>query len=258
MAGMASIEQKRLIKLYLGVQGGYLAGSMYGFSSISVLEGFYIDCGLDVDPRELEGTNCDKFEQILAKAVPAVQAVIIRGVLKKYPPDQKAWNTRTKELHDEFLAIAARLEGAAPVASPELVYSSDFVKQAITDTENLIKSSGAPSCVDRMHAALHGHLRYLCDQAGISFNDKATINGLFNLLRQHHPAFADTGHRAQDIATICKAIGMVMDALHPLRNNASAAHPNDLLDQPEAMLVVNAARTIVTYLDAKLATGINK
>jgi hypothetical protein len=45
-----------------------------------------------------------------------------------------------------------------------------------------------------------------------------------------------------------------MDALQPIRNNASVAHPNEaLLDAPEAMLVVNTARTLLHYLDAKFS-----
>jgi hypothetical protein len=37
-----------------------------------------------------------------------------------------------------------------------------------------------------------------------------------------------------------------------MRNRASVAHPNpDLLDQDEAMLVINTGRTILGYLDAK-------
>jgi hypothetical protein len=36
---------------------------------------------------------------------------------------------------------------------------------------------------------------------------------------------------------------------------ASLAHPNEcLIGEPEAMLVVNATRTILHYLDAKLAS----
>ncbi len=43
-----------------------------------------------------------------------------------------------------------------------------------------------------------------------------------------------------------------MDVLNPIRNSASMAHPNaDLLEDPEAMLVINAARTILHYIDAK-------
>ena len=45
-------------------------------------------------------------------------------------------------------------------------------------------------------------------------------------------------------------------AIDPLRNKNSFAHPTwALLDVPEAMLVINAARTILHYLDAKLAAG---
>jgi hypothetical protein len=45
-----------------------------------------------------------------------------------------------------------------------------------------------------------------------------------------------------------------MDALNFLRNKASIAHPNaDLLGDEEAMLAVNAARTTLHYLDAKLS-----
>ena len=45
----------------------------------------------------------------------------------------------------------------------------------------------------------------------------------------------------------------MLDALTPVRNNASLAHPNkDLLGRDEAQLVVNAGRTLLTYLDAKI------
>jgi hypothetical protein len=43
-----------------------------------------------------------------------------------------------------------------------------------------------------------------------------------------------------------------MDALNPARNRGSIAHPNDeLLDSDEAMLFINAARTVLQFLDAK-------
>jgi hypothetical protein len=40
-----------------------------------------------------------------------------------------------------------------------------------------------------------------------------------------------------------------------VRNNASVAHPNDdLLGRDEARLVVNVARSLLAYLDGKVAT----
>lgn len=49
------------------------------------------------------------------------------------------------------------------------------------------------------------------------------------------------------------AMATVLDSLNPIRNNASVAHPNEeLLDEPEAHLAINAARTVFAFLDAKV------
>ena len=48
------------------------------------------------------------------------------------------------------------------------------------------------------------------------------------------------------------AIATILDALNPVRNNASVAHPNDqLLGEPEAHLVINIVRTLLNYLEDK-------
>ncbi len=64
---------------------------------------------------------------------------------------------------------------------------------------------------------------------------------------------ADSGPRADDITRVLGAVATVLDSLNPLRNNASVAHPNaQLLDEPEAHLAINAARSVFAFLDAKL------
>jgi hypothetical protein len=76
---------------------------------------------------------------------------------------------------------------------------------------------------------------------------------LFKLIRQDHPALQNLGARSQDIERVLQSFASIMDALNPIRNTASIAHPNtDLLEKDEAMLVINAARTMLHYLDAKL------
>jgi hypothetical protein len=161
---------------------------------------------------------------------------------------------RTQEMHDEFLQVARRLEGSPVVATPTLETTSEVVERALSDAEALIKATGATSGVDRIHTAIHGYMRAVCDSRGITYAGKDTINALFNLIRTHHPAFASTGPRADDITKIFRAMGTVMDVLNPIRNSASVAHPNDaLLGEPEAMLVINAVRTILHSVNAKLA-----
>lgn len=65
---------------------------------------------------------------------------------------------------------------------------------------------------------------------------------------------ATDGPRSADIERILNACGTIADALNPVRNRASVAHPNEmLLPSEEAALVINAARSVLSYLSAKLS-----
>lgn len=88
---------------------------------------------------------------------------------------------------------------------------------------------------------------------GLSAPEDANVTQLFRLLRNQHPVFHNTGSRAEEIERIMRATATILDALNPLRNRASLAHPNDeLLGEPEAMLVINSTRTLLHYLDQKI------
>jgi hypothetical protein len=127
------------------------------------------------------------------------------------------------------------------------------VERAIADAETLLRASGASSGLDRVHTALHGYLIETCKRAGIECEESANLAALLKSIRNHHPAFQASDVRKQDVTAILRTMGAVADALGPLRNNASAAHPNsELLDEPEAMLAINAARTILHYVDARV------
>jgi len=244
------MEMKQLVNRYIGVKDGYLGD--FGYRSHS---DFYAEyCNLDINPNEIQGTTRVRFETILEQSPPAVQAKIIRGILKKYQPSPGD-ELRTQGRHDEFLRVAQRLESASAVDGPDPIITSAIVEHTIADAETLIRTRGATSGVDRIHTMLHGYMRAVCDQQGITYTNDDTIGALFRSIREHHPGFMAPGPRSQDITQICRAFGSVMDVLNPIRNNASPAHPNkELLAEPEAMLAINAAKTILHYLDAKLTS----
>lgn len=247
MAGMTRMDIKKLVNRYIGVSSGYLGDFSYRTHA-----DFYVEhCDLDIDPYQYEGTTRERFEKILEYSPPHVQAKIIRGIIEKYPP--KNGDADMIDLAKVFIALAEQLERATTVALTATIFTSEVVERAIIDTETLVHTRGAVSGVDRVHTALHGYLRKMCDDETIAYEDGATMTALFKKLRADHPAFKKDGPRAQDITQVMRAMSAIMDALNPLRNNASIAHPNDaLLDEPEAMLAINAARTILHYLDAKL------
>jgi len=243
MSSLSNGEIHKLVNRYIGVSGGYLADFSY-----RTHHDFYMELDLDINPYEIEGTTRERFIQILSTAEPSVQARILEGILERFPVGSEP--LRTQDRYDEIRGWIARLRGAAPVPSPTPAIASEVVGRALGDAEALLLSSGVPSGVDRVHTALHGYLRAICDEAGVSYPADATTTQLYKALRASHPAFKGQGPRVQDINKVLQSFANVLDALTPVRNKASLAHPNEvLLDGPEAMAVINAARTLLRYVD---------
>jgi hypothetical protein len=252
MAGLSNLEISKIVNRYIGVFGGYLGDFSYRTHA-----DFYPEyCDLDINPYSYEGTTRERFTQILKNSPPSIQAKIVRGVLERFPVNAEIAKptTRTQELFDELLKIAERLEGVSPITPPDPKITSVIVERAIADVETLLNTNSAISGVDRIHTALHGYLQVVCDTQNITYQKDDSMTKLFKLLRQHHPALQNLGARSQDIERVFQSFASILDALNPIRNNASVAHPNiDLLEKDEAMLVINAARTILHYLDSKFS-----
>lgn len=152
-----------------------------------------------------------------------------------------------------FIAVDISREDTQGVETPRLEITSATVERALGDFEALLHSKGgAVSGVDRIHTALHAYLGEVCDDAGILHDEGAGITTLFQLIRQQHPKL-QAHQPGVEADRILRGLAQIVDALNPVRNRKSMAHPNEgLLDEPEAMLAVNSVRTLLHYLNAKL------
>lgn len=251
MNGLSHQEVLIISKHYIGVSGGYLGD----FFSYRTLSEFYPEyCNLDININDIEGKIQDRFRKILSAATPKQQATIIHGVLKRFPVEASdAPSSRTAELREELKAMAIRLEGGPQISTPSVTLQAESLQRALDDAEQLIEKTGATSAVDRVHTALHAYLKALCDEARITVADDATLTAFLKGARQNHPALQPVGPRAEDITRVLHSLSTIADALGPVRNKASMAHPQPaLLEPPEAMLVVHLVRTILHYFNARL------
>jgi hypothetical protein len=139
-------------------------------------------------------------------------------------------------------------------AVPEIIpTSSKAAMLALADAQALLESRGPTSAVDRVHTGLHGFLRGACQSAAISFDSDATPNQLLKLLLDQHVALRDLGPRGEEVRRMIRTSASMVNAMGTLRNRASLAHPNEeLLDHEEALFVINLARSLLRFLDAKL------
>lgn len=154
--------------------------------------------------------------------------------------------------------IAASLNEAQEpevVPPPNPATTSDAIERSLAEVERALASGQPAAGVDRIHTALHAYLRELAVATGLTPASEADITALFALLRREHPALQATGPRSEEITRVLRAMATVVDVLNPLRNNASLAHPpaESLLADAEAMLVINAVRTLLHYIEKRLA-----
>ena len=242
----------KIVNGYLGVNGGYLGD----FSYRTHAEFYPMYCDLSIDPDQYEGTTREKFIKILQSQNTQNQAKILKGILTKYPLDEFRENEQVskKKYYEHIQDLIKKLDGIPYVEEPTLAITSEVVQKAIDDARTLIHKNGATSGVDRVHTILHGYLKEICRNENIAVHtENPTINNLFKLIR-NSPKFQINCNRKQDIDKIVNSMANIFDALNPIRNNASVAHPNEfLLDEPEAILVINSVQTLLHYLNSKFS-----
>ena len=173
--------------------------------------------------------------------------------LVEYEPIAEWLKNNDRGGYEELLSEISGKE----VAHVPPTTSTDAGLAALADAQTLLRTRGATSAVDRVHTGLHAFLKAACDQAPIAYPNDPTANQLLKLLLEHHPNLADLGPRSEEIRRMIRTSASIVDALGTLRNNASLAHPNEvLLGHDEALLVINLARSLFRFLDAKV-TGTN-
>ena len=202
------------------------------------------ELGLKVSELSADEIETDYYERFLL-----VEGVFAFLPLEKFPADIRPSKAAA---HTSLRLAVARLRGQA-VLIDDLSITNSTVERAIQDAEVLIREQGNTSGIDRVHTALYGYLRALCKHHGVPIEEQADATRLLKLLRTNAPALQPAPGRDADVLRVQGGLASIVGALNPIRNQASLAHPNEtLLDVPEAGLVIDAARTIVNYLNRKL------
>ncbi|MFC3095256.1 hypothetical protein DRW07_15475 [Alteromonas sediminis] len=127
--------------------------------------------------------------------------------------------------------------------------ASQTVVRALQDAKTLSPASA----IDRVHTALHAYLIELCNQYSIPLESGATAQKAFKELKNNHAALKPMGNRPEEVAKVLNSMAATINALGTIRNHASLAHNNELLLEPEAQAMINAAMTVFRYIEECIA-----
>lgn len=151
-----------------------------------------------------------------------------------------------------FIVVDMDFADHPAVRNPTPQVTSETVTAALADAEQLLLSRGPQNAVDRVHTALHAYLQVLCTRGKLTVHPNDSLTVLFKTLRAEHPKLAQVS-ADPNVSRIFGALASIVDALNTIRNHHTLVHPNEkLLGQPEAMLVINATRSLLAFIDEKL------
>lgn len=153
-----------------------------------------------------------------------------------------------------FNVIESMITGGTLVSSPNVSNTSESIYKALIDAEVLLQSEqGATSAYDRMHTALHGFLREVCDNNNIAFAPNDAITALLPKINSFIKQRPDEG-RNDKVFAMLRSANSILDTINYLRNHHSMSHPNkNLLKESDAKFAINLARSIMTYIDDLLS-----
>ncbi|MEZ8042269.1 abortive infection family protein [Vibrio sp. 1F263] len=159
---------------------------------------------------------------------------------------QAALRRKEGELYN---AIEAFADGIEVVASPNVSNANQTVFKALEDAEVLLTTQGASSAYDRAHTALHGFLKQVCDNKGISYSSGDAITALLPKVNAYIKQQPDVG-RNDKIFSMLRSAGAMLDTINYLRNHHSLSHANQvLLTDTDAQFAINLTRSIMSYID---------
>jgi hypothetical protein len=207
-------------------------------------------------PRHASNSDGENFNVIVAE----VDNLEYGRITKLMPDDQ--WRcdfaSAAKALAEvgfriKAIAVARQMSTTPSVVdTPHPRITNTAVARALDDASVLIRRIGPSSAVDRIHTSFHGHLKEVCDRAGLPYSKDAGVSELFKVLREQHPKFRATSAHAKEMERILKAMATIVDTVGTLRNRASGAHPNpDALSDNDATLVINIVKSLLSYIDSK-------
>ncbi|WP_186454486.1 abortive infection family protein [Candidatus Pantoea soli] len=127
--------------------------------------------------------------------------------------------------------------------------TNENIYNVLKDAEVLLEKRGPGEAYDRIHTALHGTLKLMCDKSGIVRKDNNRVDELLSLINNHLKAKKDS-ERNKVVFEMLRSAIAILNKTNELRNHHSNAHPNDgLLNNADARFAINLIRSIMSYVD---------
>lgn len=111
-----------------------------------------------------------------------------------------------------------------------------------------IRNNRPETVLDRLHTFTHRYIQEMCNKHEISFNKTESLNALYGkyikFLKENNYIESDMSEK------ILKYSINIFDAFNDIRNNRSLAHPSNLLNYEESILIFNNISNAIKFIES--------
>lgn len=160
------------------------------------------------------------------------------------------WSDEDNYDYQQVQKIIARLESTSTLELPK-EENIENLKLILEDIESNIKNDKPELIIDRLHTFASEFLRRLCHTHNIgTVDDKGNEYPLHSLAGMLKKWYIDNNYFESEFAVLAIQSSIsLFDKFNGIRNEKSAAHPNELLSKAEAEYAVRSIANTLTFLD---------
>ncbi|MBA3995377.1 MAG: abortive infection family protein [Cyanobacteria bacterium DS2.3.42] len=246
MADLKANDKSKLERLF-AMQTGYVSD----FSDRSFREFIDDAVGINIDDSKYyEGSNSKArrlrmFWKLESNAV--IGKLLLEMIEHVRSEDSYRWE---QALGEECIQIAKRLLAGSTVSELGAIKPNrqgEGFEMLAREVRQAIQEEHFRQGLDRLHAFLTAYIRTLCQNHGINTEEKS-LNAIFG---EYVKTLVAKGKLQSDMSQQVMRMSITaLDKLNHVRNDQSLAHPNEVLNHEEALLIFNYVTATVRFLES--------
>lgn len=256
MSTLSFIEKQTICRLF-GIADGFAFkywSDKGAHNKSTTKELIYEACGINIfDDIGYKGLSQQKcIQKIWDECSPQVVAKLLKSLSDYFcfKMGTDWWSDEDNYDYQQVQKIIERLESLPTVELPK-EQSIKNLKLLLEDIESNIKNDKPELVVDRLHTFAAEYLRNLCGTHGIcTTDDKGNEYPLHSLAGMIKKWYVDNNYFDSEFAVVAIQNSInLFDKYNGVRNENSAAHPNNLLSKAEAEYAVRIIANTLTFID---------
>jgi hypothetical protein len=243
-------QEKQIIEKLLGMDTGYVAD--FSDRTFQLFIGDHFNIDIHSAKYTDSGTSkANKLRTLIAKESDFVVGSILGALLNHQMALDLATKNERTPLYEQVKSIVSKLKGNSVVENLDAIRPVEGDENFTLLAEVIrrsIENSNPREGIDRLHTYLYRYTRQLCRKRGLKDDQSIPLDALFGSYARY---LRDTGKvRSETTHKILGSYIQILNKFNNTRNSESLAHDNELIENHEALLILNSIANLLRFVES--------